>query len=83
MRVQSDSKVRSCPLSPPGIILKQKKPSTHSYPIPRTEPAAPSSVVLTPEECLSHLDIRVGRIVKAWNHPDSEKWEMESLFVVD
>jgi len=32
---------------------------------------------------LSHLDIRVGRIVKAWNHPDSEKWEMESLFVVD
>lgn len=32
-----------------------------------------SSVALTPEECLSHLDIRVGRIVKAWNHPDSEK----------
>ena len=83
MRVQSDSKVRSCPWSPPVIIQKQKKPSTHSYPIPRTEPAAPSSVVLTPEECLSHLDIRVGRIVKAWNHPDSEKWEMESLFVVD
>ena len=28
---------------------------------------------LTPEECLAQLDIRVGRIVKAWNHPDSEK----------
>ena len=82
MRVQSDGKVRSCPLSPPVIMLKQKKPSMHSGPVSGIEPAA-ASVVLTPEECLSHLEIRVGRIVKAWNHPDSEKWEVESIFVVD
>ena len=38
------------------------------------QPAQPiQQASLTPEECLAQLDIRVGRIVKAWNHPDSEK----------
>ena len=72
MRVQSDGKVRACPLSPPVIVLKQKKPSRVFLNVLTVEPVV-SSVALTPEDCLSHLDIRVGRIVKAWNHPDSEK----------
>ena len=32
-------------------------------------------------DCISKLDIRVGRIVRAWNHPDSDKLYCEEVDV--
>lgn len=40
-----------------------------------------STAPLTPEECLSQLDIRVGRIVDVWNHPESDKLLCEKVDV--
>ena len=42
-----------------------------------------SPTILTPEECLSQLDIRVGRVVEAWNHPDSDKYVWTLFFPLD
>lgn len=72
MRMQSNKAVRSSSFAPRMLQLKPKKASTHSS----AQPA-----VLTPEECLAQLDIRVGCIRKAWNHPDSEKLICEEVDV--
>lgn len=72
MRMQSNKAVRSSPFAPRMLQLKPKKAAAHSS----AQPA-----VLTPEECLAQLDIRVGCIRKAWNHPDSEKLICEEVDV--
>ena len=41
-----------------------------------TEAPKPAAAAATPEEeedVISKLDIRVGRIIRAWNHPESDK----------
>ena len=75
MRMQTNKLIRSSALSPPILQLKPKKASrSQSLVYEHVESQQPTQQTsLTPEECLAQLDIRVGRIVKAWNHPDSEK----------
>ena len=53
--------------------------NTQSSSVESPSPAA--AVPLTPEECLAQLDIRVGRLVKVWNHPDSDKLLCEQVDV--
>lgn len=74
MRLQNCTPVRASPYAPPVLQLKPKKTTGHA-----TQPSP--NAVLTPEECLAQLDIRVGCIRKAWNHPDSEKLICEEVDV--
>ena len=57
--------------------------NTRSSIVESSSPAATPAAAapLTPEECLSQLDIRVGRLVKVWNHPDSDKLLCEQVDV--
>lgn len=74
MRLQSCKPVRASPYAPPVLQLKPKKAAGHA-----SQPS--QNTVLTPEQCLAQLDIRVGCIRKAWNHPDSDKLICEEVDV--
>lgn len=41
---------------------------------PKEKAAAPAAAPEADADAISKLDIRVGRIIRAWNHPESEKY---------
>lgn len=51
---------------------KEAKKETEA-PKVASAPAAPAAPAAE-EDVISKLDIRVGRIIRAWNHPESDKY---------
>ena len=85
MRMQSNKLIRSSSLSLPLLQLKpkqkSKEKSASSASSASSTSKTTSSASLSVEDCLSKLDIRVGRVVKAWNHPESDKLLCEQVDV--
>ena len=58
---------------PPPKVMESKKAAKKAA----KEEAPKEKAAVSAEEdanAISKLDIRVGRIVRAWNHPDSDKY---------
>lgn len=63
----------------PKLPESKKAAKKESKPAPK-EPVAAAKVE-EDTDCISKLDIRVGRIIRAWNHPDSDKLYCEEVDV--
>ena len=64
----------NAPVPRPSENKKAPKKEGKKAEEPAAKPAAAPAAAEEEEDVISKLDIRVGRVIRAWNHPDSDKY---------